>query len=63
MPYVRTLFWIFSMMATMVDCTCASSLPIDPVESMQKQMSMNPKAGSGSYYRDFALKIVAFEGF
>lgn len=50
-------------MATIVDCTCASSLHMEPVASTQKQISMNPKAGRGKLSRELVLKIVTLEGF
>ena len=51
------------MIATIVDWTWANSLPIEPVESTQKQISMKPKAGRGRLSLDFVLKTVALLGF
>ena len=51
------------MIATIVDWTWANSLPIEPVESTQKQISMKPKAGRGRLSLDLVLKTVALLGF
>lgn len=48
------------MIDSMVDWAWANYPLIDPVASIQKQTSMNPKAGRGKWSFDFVLKIVFF---
>ncbi len=46
------------MIERIVDWAWASSLPIEPVASIQKQTSINPNAGIGKWSFDLVLKIV-----
>lgn len=46
------------MIDNIVDCAWANSPDIDPVASIQKHTSINPKAGIGKWSFDLVLKIV-----